>query len=214
MKLHILVVDDHALLRQGCCLMLKNHDPEWRVSEAGDGKEAVILTGKLHPDVILMDYFMPRMNGEKAALKIRKLYPEVQIIMVSMEITEEMFLQTMTAGVRGFVPKEGDGEELLEAIHTVVSGKYYFSPKLKEMTRKKEEFIIKGNKINADLFTSREREVLFLLGKDYTSSMIAEKLVISKRTVDHHRTSLLAKSGSQTTAGLIRFAYKAGMLGR
>jgi DNA-binding NarL/FixJ family response regulator len=208
MKARILLVDDHSLLRSGLAAILKNHTSEWELFEATDGEDSIKKASLLHPDLILMDYSMPRLDGVQAAAEIKRKFPEIKIIMVSMELTEEVVIQAMVAGVKGFIPKDSPEPELLAAIHEVLRGRYHLTGRILEIAHKQSEVRKRPSDSLIRIFSRRETDVLRLVVEGMTSVEIAAKLNISKRTVDHHRSNLLAKSGTNTQAALIRFALK------
>ena len=208
MKARILLADDHSLLRKGLASILKHHNSEWELFEATDGEDAIKKAGLLRPDLILMDHIMPVLDGVHAAIEIRRKFPEIKIIMVSMDVTEEVIIQAMVAGVKGFIPKDSPEPELLAAIHEVLRGKYHLTGRILEIAQRQSEIRKHPPNTPDRIFSRRETDVLRLVVEGLTSVEIAEKLSISKRTVDHHRSNLLAKSGTNTQAALIRFALK------
>jgi len=212
MKARILLADDHSLLRKGLASILKHHNSEWELFEATDGEDAIKKAGLLRPDLILMDHIMPVLDGVHAAIEIRRKFPEIKIIMVSMDVTEEVIIQAMVAGVKGFIPKDSPEPELLAAIHEVLRGKYHLTGRIMEIAQRQSEIRKHPPNTPDRIFSRRETDVLRLVVEGLTSIEIAEKLNISKRTVDHHRSNLLAKSGTNTQAALIRFALKTNSL--
>ena len=142
MRARILIVDDPALLRKGSIATLHNHDPEWETFEAANGIEAIEMAGKCEPDLILMDNLMPKLDGVHAVMEIRKKYPEMKIIKVSMDLSEDIVIQTMAAGVKGFVHKDAPAPEQLEAVHKVMKSQYHLTPvtlsKAQEITEVKK----------------------------------------------------------------------------
>lgn len=212
MKARILLADDHSLLRKGLASILKHHNSEWELFEATDGEDAIKKAGLLRPDLILMDHIMPVLDGVQATIEIRRKFPEIKIIMVSMDVTEEVIIQAMVAGVKGFIPKDSPEPELLAAIHEVLRGKYHLTGRIMEIAQRQSEIRKHPPNTPDRIFSRRETDVLRLVVEGLTSIEIAEKLNISKRTVDHHRSNLLAKSGTNTQAALIRFALKTNSL--
>ena len=212
MKARILLADDHSLLRKGLASILKHHNSEWELFEATDGEDAIKKAGLLRPDLILMDHIMPVLDGVQATIEIRRKFPEIKIIMVSMDVTEEVIIQAMVAGVKGFIPKDSPEPELLAAIHEVLRGKYHLTGRILEIAQRQSEIRKHPPNTPDRIFSRRETDVLRLVVEGLTSIEIAEKLNISKRTVDHHRSNLLAKSGTNTQAALIRFALKTNSL--
>jgi DNA-binding NarL/FixJ family response regulator len=212
MSVRILIVDDHALIRKGYIAILKQHDPEWEIVEAANGLEGIAKAGECQPDLILMDNLMPKLDGVHAVIEIRAKYPEIKIIMVSMDLSEEVVVQTLAAGVKGFIPKDSSDSELIAAIHEVLKGKYHLTGRILSIAQGLSEARKSSRVAPGVLFTPRETEILKMMLEGFTSGQIAEKLFISKRTVDFHRANLLEKSGTNTTAALIRFALKAKII--
>src|ERR1035437_7909128 len=139
MKTRILLADDHSLLRKGLASILKHHNSEWEWFEAIDGEDAIKKAGLLRPDLILMDHIMPVLDGVQATIEIRRKFPEIKIIMVSMDVTEEVIIQAMVAGVKGFIPKDSPESELLAAIHEVLRGKYHLTGRILEIAQRQSE---------------------------------------------------------------------------
>jgi two-component system, NarL family, response regulator NreC len=212
MRARILIVDDHALLRKGSIATLHKHDPELEFFEAANGIEAIEMAGKCEPDLILMDNLMPKFDSVHAVMEIRKKYPEMKIIMVSMDLSEDVMIQTMSAGVKGFVHKDAPEPELPEAVHKVLKGKYHL-PTVALLKAQKLTEVKKRNKGSPGIILSdREKQVLKMLVLGYSSRQIGAELSISERTVDFHRANLREKTSKENTAALIRFALKANII--
>jgi len=211
MNARILVVDGDVLIRKGLIYIIQKKEPQWEFFEAADGRDAISKSGMLQPHLILMDHFMQPLNGVKAAMTIRKKHPSIGIIMVSARLQEETIIKTLAAGIKGFVPKDSADSELMDAIYRVLDGGCHLTGRTLEIARNHSETV----KFHPDpfpgLFTRRETEILKLLVQGYTSRQIAEKLIISKRTVDHHRARLLSRTGTRTSLELIRFVMKTKM---
>jgi len=210
MKVKILVADDHALIRKGVIAILTNHDPEWEVFEAENGIQAILKTGEIKPDIILMDYMMPKLDGINASIAIRKDLPDAKIIMVSMDMSEEVIINMINAGVMGSVPKESPADELLTAIEEVNEGKYHMKGKIIELAD--QQTMDRNNKrkrpktYQNNIFSAREKEILTYLVQGLSAQKIANKLSITKRTVETHKANIFKKSKSHSTASLIRYA--------
>lgn len=210
MKVKILVADDHALIRKGLKAILTNHDPEWEVFEAENGIQAILKAGEIRPDIILMDYLMPKLDGVHASIAIRKDLPDAKIIMVSMDMSEEFIINTINAGVMGIVPKESTADELLSAIEEVNQGKYHMKGKIVEIANQQilDRNIKRKRPKNYqnNVFTSREKEILASLVQGMSAQKIADKLSITRRTVETHKANIFKKSKLHSTASLIRYA--------
>jgi len=210
MKVKILVADDHALIRKGVKAVLTNHDPEWEVFEAENGIQAILKAGEIKPDIILMDYMMPKLDGIHASIAIRKDFPDIKIIMVSMDMSEELIINMINAGVMGIVPKESPADELLTAIEEVNEGRHHMKGKIVELAdqqtldrtaKRKRPKTYQNN-----IFSAREKEILIALVQGMSAQKIATKLCITRRTVETHKANIFKKSNSHSTASLIRYA--------
>lgn len=213
-KKRVLLVDDHQLIIDGLRGFIENSDDFQVVGEANTGMEAIRLAEVLDPDVILMDIEMPEMSGIQACEEIKKKSPEVKVIIVSMHNEKQLIKKLIDQGADGYLLKNSKQSEVLEAIQKVLAGKSYFSQDVtmslldKNTTPKP----VNSDVINLSQLTEREIEILKLVAEGLTNKEIGEKLVISHRTVDTHRTNLMKKLDISNVAGLIRFAYKNGLI--
>lgn len=208
--IEIIIVDDHSLFRNGMRLLLSNAGNYCIVAEASDGIEFLNKIEKQIPDIVLMDIDMPLMDGITATSKALELYPSLKIICLSMYGEEDYYYKMIEAGVKGFLLKNSDINEVKTAIDTVYNGGKYFSQELLYNVVKN----IKSSqsiKVNVEL-SDRELEVLKQICIGFSNQEIAEMLHISKRTVDKHRANLLDKTNSKNTANLIMFAIKNNMI--
>jgi DNA-binding NarL/FixJ family response regulator len=212
MPIKILVVDDHALTRRGIMALLKDHDPTWQLEEAEDGIMAAIKAGNQKPDIILLDYHMPKLNGGKAATLIRKASPGSRLILVTMEMSPEVMIDTINAGVVGIVSKHSGENELISAIDHVQNGKNHFPEGVSEIVAmddlEKQKRIKKSRHTTSKLLTDRENEVFQFVIKGLPASSIARILSISIRTVTNHKANIFKKCKVSSTPELIRFAIK------
>jgi DNA-binding NarL/FixJ family response regulator len=209
---NILIADDHKIIRDGLRLMLSLQNKEFNffITEATNGGEAIALCLKKDFDIVLLDYQMPKFNGDDVAQRIRIYKPKSKIIILS-NYDERSFVQSsVNKGVSGYILKDINTEDLLTAIRTVLDGGTYFSVNVQEKTLEENgqapEKDIKQLSRQLGL-SSREIEVLQLIANELTNEEIAKKLTISKRTVDTHRMNLLFKLRAKNTVGLIKFAY-------
>ncbi|MFA9392593.1 MAG: response regulator [Prolixibacteraceae bacterium] len=205
-KISIMLVDDHQLFREGLRLLLGNFDYVEKISEASNGEECLLLLKEQSPEVVFMDVDMPVLNGVDASKKALALYPQLNIIALSMYSDEEYYSSMIDSGVKGFILKNSGIQEVENAMLKVLSGKNYFSQEilssiLKGISRKKN--ILQ----NIDL-SEREIEILYQICKGWSNQEIADNLYISKRTVDKHRENILSKTNSKNTAGLVMYAIK------
>jgi two-component system response regulator NreC len=211
-KTRVLVADDHTMIRQGLISILRGQAEFEVVGEAADGHEAVEKALESRPDVVVLDISMPRLNGLEAARRIRKALPRTRILVLTMHDDEEYVLRTVRAGASGYVVKDGAAAELVAAIRAVSAGQGYFGP---QAARALAESYEQGAAVAEDPYerlTAREREVFQLLIEGRTNAQVARILFISPKTVDNHRTHLMARLGVHSTAELIRFAARRGLL--
>ena len=215
-NLRIVLAEDHTILREGLRALL-SADPNFEIiGEAQNGREAVRCVEKLEPDLLLMDLSMPRMSGMDAIREIKKRFPEIKIIALTVHKTEEYLLTTLQAGADGYVLKDATHDELVMAIKSVMGGKSYLSPGVSE---KVIEGYLVGKESNRSLSTwetlsQREREVLKLIAEGYKNKEIAEDLCISLKTVEKHRANLMKKLDLHNAATLTVYAVQKGLVNR
>ncbi|MGH2509183.1 MAG: response regulator [Ktedonobacteraceae bacterium] len=214
MNIHILLADDHTILRAGLKMML-NAQPDMEVvGEAQDGRQALHEALRLHPDIILMDITMPDMNGIEATKQVKKQLPEVKVLILTMHENEEYVFQALRAGASGYMLKEAADTDLINALHVIQSGNFYLSPTAQSVmvgdylqrVRAGEE------KDSYSSLTERERGILKLVAEGFTNNQIAERLVISPKTVDTHRTHIMDKLNLHSRAELVKYAMRRGLL--
>ncbi len=213
-KIRILLVDDHAILRAGLRALLKAETDIEIVDEAGDGSEAVAKVERLLPDVTLMDISMPVMDGLEATRRIHQSHPEVKILVLTIHDNAEYLFQVLEAGGSGYVVKKSADTELISAIRAVHRGEAFLSPMATKMVIGGYLHAVgrEGAKQNYDELTSREKEVLKLLADGYTNQEIADRLIISVKTVETHRAHILEKLELHTRADLVKYARSHGIL--
>jgi DNA-binding NarL/FixJ family response regulator len=210
-KLNILIVDDHKLFREGLKLLLTSLEEIGEVQEAPDGEVFLNMIKTYTPDLVLMDIEMPRINGIEATIRALELHPDLKIMALSMYGDEEYFQKMIDAGVCGFLLKNSDFSEVKKAILTASQGNNYFTEEILYRLVNR----IKTKSPQSDIavaLSDREIEVLQLICKGLSNQEIADKLFISKRTVDHHRASLLTKTETKNAASLVIYAIKHKMI--
>lgn len=201
-KNQIFIVDDHKLFRDGLKFILQESGDIEVVGEASDGKEFLDLLNYIVPDIVLMDISMPGMNGVEASKIALERYPHLKILVLSMFGDDAYYNSMIDIGVKGFILKDCDANELKDAIKTVLNGKSYFSQELLlKLIRDK-------NATPAIKLSRREREVLEYICRGYSTMQISEALHISHRTVERHRASLLEKTNSSNSISLAIYAIK------
>lgn len=209
----IIIVDDHTLFRDGLKFVIEKLPSYKVIAEADNGKQFLELLDKEIPDLVLMDIFMPVMNGIEAAEKAIEKYPDLKIITISMYGDQEYYFKMINAGVKGFILKQSGKNELENAMNEVINGGNYFSQELlcRIITNYSDKQVTtSGN--NIIKLTDREAEILQLVCNGLSNTEIADKLFLSLKTVEGHKTKLLKKSSTKNTAGLIMFAIKSGLI--
>ena len=214
-KIRIVLADDHAILREGIRALLEDQPDMTVVGEAADGRTAVEFAREHKPDVIVMDIGMPLLNGLEATRQIKRDYPDVNVLVLTMHDNEEYVSQLLGAGASGYVLKRAASAELVTAIRAVAQGQSYLSPAVTKLLiegyigRKPAESAVIDT---FDTLTAREREVLQLVAEGHTNSQIAKLLNISLKTVKAHRSNLMQKLGMHDRGELIKMAIQRGII--
>ena len=210
-KIKILLVDDHAIMRDGIKALLSIHDDLEVVGEASEGREAIELARELNPDVVVMDISMPGMDGLEVTHRLTRRNPKMKVIILTQHDNKEYILSTIKVGAAGYIPKKALGSDLVSAIRTVRSGDSFLYPSaaraLIDDYRKQAE--------QPDIYeslTEREREILKLIAEGRTSREIAETLYISQKTVQGHRTKIMEKLDLRNRTELIKYAMRKGLV--
>ncbi len=213
-KIKVLVADDHTIVREGVRILLEAQPDIEVVGEAANGQEAVAQVRALQPDVVLIDIAMPVLNGLEATRVIKRDYPQIHVIGLTMYESDEYFFQLLNAGASGYVLKKAASADLLAAIRAVYAGDVFLYPSVARrlvsdyLTRVKS-----GEEQNSyDGLTAREREVLKMIAEGHTNQVIADKLVISPSTVQTHRTRIMQRLNLHSRAELIQYARRKGLL--
>ena len=206
----IVIADDHEIFRDGLKLMLSKYPEIIVIGEAQNGKELIEMVNELQPDVILADIKMPVMDGIEATKKLTQSHPHTGIIGLSMFDEDDLIIDMLEAGAKGYLIKNSDKKEIIEAITTVYKQQPYYcrntTGKLIQMiANSKFNPYIKKEKL---VFSEREKEIMALICQEYTNKEIGEKLFISTRTVEGHRFKLLEKIEVKNTVGLVVYAIK------
>ena len=204
-KCRIIIADDHTLFRTGLATLLGTQDDFLIAGEASDGVELLELLDKERPDIVLLDIAMPRMNGFEAAEKALARWPDLKIITLSMYGEEDYYFRMVSIGVKGFLLKNSDIDQVREAIRSVMEGTPYFSQEL--LVNLVSNLKSSSDANDAEL-SEREREILLQICKGLSNQEIGDELYISKRTVDKHRANILAKTNCKNTANLVVYAIK------
>lgn len=215
-KIRLLIADDHTLIRSGIARLLQSYTDLVVVGEAEDGIEAVDLVKKHQPDVVVIDLSMPRMNGIEATKVIRERFPQTKVLVLTMHESDEYIFQILQSGAGGYILKNSGKEELAAAIHAVARGEKFFSPRVSEIMVEsylnKEAGRHRQSGSDDVPLTKREKEILTLVARGFTNQEIADRLFISPRTVDTHRTNMMQKLNIHDVATLVRFAVEHGFV--
>lgn len=213
MAVRVLIADDHQMVREGLKLLLENKNGFTVVGEADCGCSAVQLAREISPDVILMDLTMPEMNGIEATRIIAKESFSVRILALSMHADRRHIEDALAAGARGFLLKDCAFEELSDAIHHVVEGRYYLSPYVTDIVVK--GYLTKRGRINEsplNCLTPREREVLQLIAEGHNTKEVAFALNVSVKTVETQRSHIMRKLKVASVADLTKHALRDGLI--
>lgn len=211
-SVRVLLVDDHKLVCAGMRLLLEGLQGVQVVAEAHDGREALALIKVHHPDLVLMDIAMKGLNGLEATAQVKREFPEIRVIILSMYSSEEHVLQGLRAGASGYLLKDSATQELEEAVRTVMRGEIYLSPPVsKQVIGDYVQRVSHGPKSTEDL-THRQREILQLIAEGHSTKEIAHQLELSVKTVETHRAQLMRRLGIYDIAGLVRCAIRMGLI--
>lgn len=211
----ILICDDHAVVRTGLKLLL-DKDPKLKVvGEASEGNEAIEKALQLKPDIVIMDLSMPHgKDGLSATSELSEKLPEAVILILTMHEDEAYLYRAMQAGASGIILKSAPHEELVSAIYTVHNGEAYLYPNAsKQLMKDYLTSVEQGDTDTFDLLSDREKEVLTLIAKGYSNMEIGEKLFISVKTVESHRSNLMGKLEMRTRPELVKLALQKGLIG-
>ena len=206
----VLLADDHTIVREGVRALLSREDDITIVGEASDGREAVQMAQDLQPDVVVTDLAMPHLNGVDAALQIRKHCPRTRVLVLSMHQTEEYVRPAIRAGVSGYLLKGSGISDLVAATRAVAAGEAFFSPAVASIVLR--DALGDSTSPEGEDLSTREREVLQLVAEGMSSPQIATMLSISVKTVEGHRSRIMAKLNIRDLAGLVRFAVRVGLV--
>jgi len=210
-QIKIILVDDHTLFRDGIKSILDEEEDILVIDEAHDAK---VLFEKLQhqiPDMVITDISLPDMSGIELTKKITESYPDIKVLMLSMHNNEEFITNSLRAGAHGYLSKDIQSTELLEAIHAVMDGKIYFNKEISQTfinNYRTDHAGKSGSGIRNDHLTERELEVIKLIGEGLINKEIADKLSISIRTVDAHKNHIMQKLGLKSTVELVKYAIK------
>jgi DNA-binding NarL/FixJ family response regulator len=215
-KKTVMIVDDHPLFREGLKTIIRCDTRYEIVGEAGNGHEAMRIISDQRPDLALLDIALPDQTGIELTSEIKKISSKTIIMIISMHSKVDYIVKAFQAGATGYIVKDSAGEKLLQGIDSVLKGEYFLDSsvshkvvkKLMEFPRQEARIMDRGY----DTLTSREQEILVLLAEGVSAKEVAEKLFISPRTVENHRSSIMRKLDLHSNHELIRYAAKLGLI--
>jgi DNA-binding NarL/FixJ family response regulator len=206
-----LLVDDHAVVRDGLRALLQAQPDMEVVGDASNGRDAVSQARQLHPDVVVMDIAMPTMNGVEATYQVRHACPAAQVLILSMHYTPEHIFQGLQAGARGYLLKESAGAEVVEAVRAVHSGDRYLSRKIAATVV--DDYVAERRKASSlETLSRRERHVLQLIAEGLSNAEAAAVLYLSPKTVETYRSRLMHKLGLDDVPALVKYAIQHGLV--
>ena len=214
-RITVLLAEDHQIVREGFRSLLKHEDDIEVVGEAETGRQAVQLTRKLRPAVVVMDIAMPLLNGLEATRQIRKDFPETRVLILSAHSDDAYVEQVMELGAAGFLLKQTSSHDLSAAIREVQKGKTFFSQSISKRVRDRSRQSVDREgqvKQRSNRLSSREMEVLQLIAEGKPNKQVAAELGVSFKTVDKHRQNLMSKLNIHDIAGLTRYAIAEGII--
>jgi DNA-binding NarL/FixJ family response regulator len=212
-KTRVLLADDHAVVRSGLRAVLDGEPDIEVVAEAADGLEAVEKTLAGEVDLAILDVSMPRLTGLQATAELRRHRSNLRILILSVHDNEQYFFEALKAGASGYVLKSAANHDLVEACRTAMRGESFLYPKaVRTLIREYLEQARRGEAAPEDPLTPRELQVVKLIAEGLSSDQIAGALVISRKTVDHHRANILGKLGMRSVAEVTRYAIRRGLI--
>ncbi len=211
-RIRILMADDHCLIRQGIRSLLEKEEKYEIIGEAADGVEVLRKTALDQPDVLLLDLFMPNLDGFGTLERITKEYPHVRVILLTVNIEQSNIKQAIELGALGYVDKDSNLKDLHSAIDTVMNGEVYLSPTTSKSVVNSYVQQTKTKDTPTSQLTARQIEVLELIAEGHRTKEIADKLCISEKTVEMHRTNLMNRLHIHNIAGLVRYAVRTGVV--
>jgi len=211
-KIRVLVVDDHAILRDGICSLLSLREDIQVVGQAANGQEALQQVAKTLPHVVLMDISMPGMDGLEATRRLNAVYPNIRVLILTQYADDKYISSLLEAGAVGYVLKRSGGEEIVTAIRSVYHQGAYLSPEVAHQVVTQRQNAPPRQPKNMAGLTRRELEVLALIVEGLTSREIAERLCIAHKTAMVHRTNIMRKLGVHKSTELVSYAIREGLV--
>ncbi len=211
-KIRVLVVDDHAIVRQGVTMVLETDAELEVVAEAASGEEAIEAVRELQPDVVVMDVGMPGLSGFEATRRIRESHPDVNVLALTVHDDEAYVFQMLQAGAVGYVLKRAGAQDVIRAVKAAHRGEALLHPTVANLLIR--DYLARAERGEAavDEISDREREILKLIAEGRTSKEIAEMLYLSVKTVQAHRANLMRKLGLHDRVELVKYAIRKGLI--
>ncbi|MEW6046079.1 MAG: response regulator transcription factor [Bacillota bacterium] len=210
-RIRVVVADDHTIVREGLVMILRSAPDIDVVGEASDAEQAIAMVEKLQPHVVLMDISMPGISGLEAIRHIRRNFPQVKVIALTIHETEDYIVHALRAGVHGYLVKRAAAQELLSAIRAVIRGESYLHPAIvKVVLNDYLQRLEHGQE--EPVLTEREREIVRLIAEGYKNREIAQRLNISLKTVETHRANIMQKLNISDRVQLVRFAIRTRLI--
>ncbi len=214
-KTKVLLVDDHTIVRQGIKALLDTQEGIEVVGEAEDGREAIEKAKQMAPNVIVIDITMPNLNGIEATRQIKKINPEIKVLVLTVHDNEEYIHRILQAGASGYLLKESAVSDLVSAINAVEKGDIFLSPSISKVVVKdyiRHVETDSGDFDSLNVLTNREREVLQLIAEGHTNRDIARILKLSIKTIDVHRSHIMDKLNIRDITGLVKYSIRKGLI--
>lgn len=208
--IRVIIADDHEIFRDGFKVMMKKQEVIELIAEADNGKELVELTRTHQPDVIITDIKMPQMDGIAATKKIKELFPHIEVVALSMFDEENLIIDMLEAGAKGYLLKNTNKNEVTQAVQAVYKGEIYYG---NHTTNRLAQMIAKSRfdpyqKGGRPAFNEKELEIIRLICQEFSNKEIATQLDLSTRTIEGYREKILEKTGAKNTAGIVVYAIK------
>ena len=224
--IRLVLADDHEIVRAGLRMLLSPQPDIEIVAEAGSGAEAIELAQAHQPDVILMDVTMPDMDGMEATLQLKRLYPDCQILVLTVHADKQYFMKMLSVGASGYITKQAAADELISAIQAVAAGHVYLQPALARWLLEDYQQLAKKvlplsqsesdekdkDAVDLDILSQRERQVLEQVGEGFNNHDIGKKLGLSPKTIARHRERIMKKLNMHSRTELVKFAIKTGLI--
>lgn len=222
----LMLVDDHDVVRTGLRSFLETQPGMEVIAEAKNGRQALEKAKETRPDIVLMDISMPDMDGMEATLQLKKIFPDCQVLVLTVHADKQYFMKMLSVGASGYVTKQAAADELVAAIQAVAAGHIYLQPALARWLLEDYQRLAKSTfsptpeeaaektkeAVDLDILSQRERQVLELVGEGLNNHDIGKKLELSPKTIARHRERIMKKLNMHSRTELVKFAIKTGLI--